>query len=411
MVKTTSHQQIVKEGVYNDMQELFTPIFHSLVSHKHNACYTEHDMFNMALGVAAMNEFVGSAFNKIRGKDTKIEVDLPFWEHLDNKTNQTYQNTSVPTPHWFFKRLELYSKEYLVKLGTDMVNATIQRCKEVGMLKEPVDIAIDGHKRPCHSKNKTLLIRGKPKGGTSKMEAYTSAQIVNDVRMTLAVISRTEEVSRADAVRQIIKIIRSLNIQIRRFILDSGYYSVEILKILRDESIPYIMMVKRFKPIKERIAAYHNGTCKQTFSYTLESTQDRERIKLLIVKRKDADKHKEIADKYIVLAYRGCRRRIEDIIADIPEEYRSRWGIETGFRNMGFMRAKTRSMIPGVRWFLFMFSAALANFWMFANYAAASTQRGIITTTITIELFKEYLLQKIVDIFDKAAVQVPDVPH
>ena len=393
------------------MHELFAPIFYPLVSHRHNARYTEHDMFNMILSVAAMNEFVGPAFNKMRGKDTEIEVDLPFWEHLNNKIHQTYQNTDVPTPHWLFKRFGLYSKEYLVKLGTDMLNATIQHCKEVGMLREPVDIAIDGHKRPCHSKNKTLLIGGKPKGGTSKMEAYTAAQIVNDVRMTLAVIARTEKVSRADAVRQIIKRIRSLNIQIRRFILDRGYYSVEVLKILREEGIPYVMMAKRFKPIKERIVAYHNGTGKQTFSYTIKSTQGHERIRLLIVKRKDADEHEEITDKYIVLAYRGCRRRIEDIIADIPEEYRSRWGIETGFRNIGFMRAKTRSMIPGVRWFLFMFSAALANFWMFANYAAASTQRGIITPTITIEFFKARLLQKLVSIFYKTAVQVPDVPH
>ena len=220
MIIRTSHQQIVKEGVYNDMLELFAPIFYHLVSHKHNARYTEQDMFNMLLAVAVMNRFIGPAFNKIRGKDTKIEVDLPFWEHLNNLVCQTYQNKSVPTPHWLFKRLELYAKEYLSELGTNLLNVSIQRCIEVGMFQEAVDIAIDSTKKPCHSKNKTLLIGGKPKGGTSKMETYTTAQIVSDVRMTLATIARTEEIGRADAVRQIIKIIRSLNIQIRKFILD-----------------------------------------------------------------------------------------------------------------------------------------------------------------------------------------------
>ena len=393
------------------MHELFAPIFHQLVSHKHNARYTEHDMFNMMLSVAVMNQFVGPAFDIMRGKDTEIEVDLPFWEHLNNKIKQTHQNTNVPTPHWFFKRLELYSKEYLVKLGTDLLNVTIQRCKEVGMFKEAVDVSIDGIKSPCHSKDQTYLIGSKPKGGTSKMEAYTTAQIVSDVRMTLATIARTDEVGRADAVRLIIKIIRILNIPIRKFILDSGYYTVEVLKVLREEGIPYIMMAKRSKPIKKRIVEYHNGTGKQIFSHTIKSTHGHERVRLLIVKRKDADKHEEIADKYIVLAYWRCRKRIEDIISSIPEEYRTRWGIETGYRNIRFMRAKTRSMIPGVRWFLFMFSAALANFWMFANYAAASTQRGIITPTIKIEFFKARLLQKIVSIFYKTAVQIPDVPH
>ena len=72
-------------------------------------------------------------------------------------------------------------------------------------------------------------------------------------------------------------------------------------------------------------------------------------------------------------------RRVKDIISDIPEEYRKRWGIETGYRNIGFMRAKTRSMIPGVRQLLFLFSAAVANLWTLANYVAAGAKDGIIT--------------------------------
>ena len=101
----------------------------------------------------------------------------------------------------------------------------------------------------------------------------------------------------------------------------------------------------------------------------------------------------------MVLAYRSRRKKVKDIIADIPEKYRKCWGIETGYRNIGFMHAETRSMIPGVRQLLFLFSTAVANLWTLANYGAAGTKDGIITPTITIEFFKTRLLKKIGEVY------------
>ena len=152
------------------------------------------------------------------------------------------------------------------------------------------------------------------------------------------------------------------------------------------------MMVKKSKPIQRLVKDYHDGIGKQTVQYTVKSKNGSERIRLLIVKRRDADSYKKITGKYVVLAYRSRRRRVKDVIDDIPEEYRKRWGIETGYCNIGFMRAKTRSMIPGVRQLLFLFSAAGANLWTLANYGVADAKDGIITPTITIEFFKTHPL-------------------
>ena len=63
MIVKTSHRCVVKEGVYKDVKQLFTPIFSTLVSQKHNALYTGLDMLNMTLSVAAMNKFVSPAYN------------------------------------------------------------------------------------------------------------------------------------------------------------------------------------------------------------------------------------------------------------------------------------------------------------------------------------------------------------
>ena len=405
----TSHQLIVKEGVYNDMKQLLTPMFSTLASHKHNARYTGLDMFNMTLGVAVMNQFVSPAYNSMRNSDTKVEIKDPIWEGLESSVYETSINTNIPTPHWLFNRLKQYPPEHLFEQGSRMVIATVQRCIKAGMLKKAVTVAIDGHNIPCHSNNEEFTIKSKPKGGTSKMEAYATIQIVDDVRLTLTTLSHTKDDDNAGLVRRAIENIRDLNVNAKKLLLDRGYYSVNVLKVLHKMHMPYIMMVKKSKPIQRLVKDYHNGVGKQTVQYTVKSKNGSERIRLLIVKRKDADSHKKITDKYVVLAYRSRRKKVKDIIADIPEEYRKRWGIETGYRNIGFMRAKTRSMIPGVRQLLFLFSAAVCNLWMLANYVAAGVKDGIITPTITIEFFKTRLLQ-IISMIYKIVIRMPKAP-
>ena len=83
MIIKTSHQLIVKEGVYKDARQLFTPMFSTLASQKHNALYTGLDMLNMTLSVAAMNTFVSPAYNSVRNSDTKVEIKDPIWEGLE----------------------------------------------------------------------------------------------------------------------------------------------------------------------------------------------------------------------------------------------------------------------------------------------------------------------------------------
>ena len=137
MLIKTSHQLIVKEGVYKDARQLFTPMFSTLASQKHNARYTGLDMLNMTLSVAAMNTFVSPAYNSVRNSDTKVEIEDPIWEGLESGEHDTSINTNIPTPHWLFNRLEQYSQEHLFEQGDQMVIATVQRCMDAGMLKKP----------------------------------------------------------------------------------------------------------------------------------------------------------------------------------------------------------------------------------------------------------------------------------
>ncbi len=58
----------------------------------------------------------------------------------------------------------------------------------------------------------------------------------------------------------------------------------------------------------------------------------------------------------------------EAVIEQMPEEYRSRWGIETGFRVIKGIMGKTCSNSPAVRLLLFYMSVILYNLWRTAVF-------------------------------------------
>lgn len=54
-------------------------------------------------------------------------------------------------------------------------------------------------------------------------------------------------------------------------------------------------------------------------------------------------------------------------IRNLPGEYRKRWGIETGYRDIERVRAKTTSSNNSIRVLYFMYSLLLYNAWLLAN--------------------------------------------
>ena len=68
----------------------------------------------------------------------------------------------------------------------------------------------------------------------------------------------------------------------------------------------------------------------------------------------------------------GRRRRS----ANIPGEYRGRWGIETGYRVAKQVRPSTSSRNPSVRLVLFYFTMILYNVWAISNRIAGGGSSG-----------------------------------
>jgi hypothetical protein len=83
--------------------------------------------------------------------------------------------------------------------------------------------------------------------------------------------------------------------------------------------------------------------------------------------REKAEKSQRLYDRYLTFATNISKPRAGQFSILIPQEYRRRWGIETGFRVQGTIEAKTTSKNHVLRLLYHMYSVVLYNIWQYAN--------------------------------------------
>ena len=89
-------------------------------------------------------------------------------------------------------------------------------------------------------------------------------------------------------------------------------------------------------------------------------------------------------------------------ISQIPEEYRKRWGIETGYACIGKFRPRTCSRNHSIRFLYFLYPLILFNAWIIANCMLRNNYSINNTNPIiTIEILKCIFGIIIVDSFRK----------
>ena len=76
--------------------------------------------------------------------------------------------------------------------------------------------------------------------------------------------------------------------------------------------------------------------------------------------------------KLIPFATNVEARNAMSLVAEIPKEYRRRWGIETSFRKVKEVYGMTLSPSPAIRLAYFMVAMVLYNLWQAVNMALAA---------------------------------------
>jgi len=231
--------------------------------------------------------------------------------------------------------------------------------------KRGYNIAIDLTLIPYHGQpyqDKKEIMRGAPKSGTTHFHGYATVSIVHDNRrfvVALRFVEYGEEM--ADIVRWLIKRVKSLEIRIRRVFLDKGFCSKPVFKVLNQHKLGYVIPI----PVRGKsggVRCLFEGKSRKT-TYTFHSPKHGAyTVQTIVVKRYSKGRYGRHTSKWFAYAVAGLPAGI--LPAQVFELYRQRFGIETSYRQMNQVRARTSTRNPVIRLLLVGLAFVLFNLYI-----------------------------------------------
>jgi hypothetical protein len=150
---------------------------------------------------------------------------------------------------------------------------------------------------------------------------------------------------------------------------------VDVVNVLRRHRVRFLMPAVKNDRVKEAIEGYDEGCDRggillppSLTRFTMKNAgEQKASFNLLIYRKEDAKAGDPVHKRYIAFATNMSYEEAKAAFDEIPEEYRKRWGIETGFRVQDNVQAKTTSMNYTIRTVYLMLSIFLYNLWVLAN--------------------------------------------
>lgn len=237
------------------------------------------------------------------------------------------------------------------------------------LLKSKLPVAIDLTELPYHgqhAEDDPFVRRGRAKSGTTHFHVFATLYVVKkNRRYTLAIALMRQTEKAQDVVTRLLTRGRQVSLRIKRLYLDRGFDNNGLVAYLKQQPFPTIIpLVIRGKKGGSR--ALLVGRKSYTTTYERSSTiYGQEPLPLYIVCKYSKGKYKRngvFRFAYIVI---GALKRQP---AQIAEEYRRRFGIETSYRLMNTVRARTTCKIAAFRLFLVALAFLWLNLWQYIKW-------------------------------------------
>lgn len=212
----------------------------------------------------------------------------------------------------------------------------------------PYDVAIDLVELSYYGKphrHVQEVRRGPAKAGTTYFHSYATIAVVHDdQRYELALTFVWAKESLTEVVLRLLKHVRLLGLRVRCAYLDKGFSRSDIFRLLRRHRIPYIIPV----PLRgQGLQALCHGQRSYQTRYTFNAgTAETYTTDIVLVRRYRAGRRGRHGVDWLVYAvYRTGRCEPHQVHV----LYSWRFGIESGYRQMHQVRARTTSRHPGLR--------------------------------------------------------------
>lgn len=258
----------------------------------------------------------------------------------------------------------------------EQLNAALAHTLPPGLDRRPWEVAADLKLIPYygepHPGGENFLLRGRAREGTTTFFGYASLYLIRKHhRYTLAVVAVRRGEGPAGVLERLWTYARRLGLRLRCLYLDRGFYSVAVLRWLKERDLPFVLAApKRGKQGGIRGLIERKGP--GVWPYTVHSPAEGAiRVQVAVVgKYRQGRWGKRGRDRYAFVIH-----RFPFALSGLWERYRRRFGIESAHRVWEQARARTASRRAGLRLLLVGIAVLLHNLWVFLKWTAVSRPR------------------------------------
>jgi Transposase DDE domain len=228
--------------------------------------------------------------------------------------------------------------------------------------KTAYELAIDLTLIPYHGQpavSEAELLRQAPKNGTTHFHGYATVALVHQQQRYVVAFCFVEAGTKmAVLVRTLLTRVQNLGIRTKLVLLDKGFYAGAVFRTLARRGLSYIVPARlgQTHRLFQRRGSYrttHRLAHAQGGAYL---------VALVVVKRFQRGKKGKRKAVWLGYCVGGWPRHLS--FAQVRARYRQRFGIETSFRQMNQVRARTSTRSPVLRLLYFGLALILVNWYL-----------------------------------------------
>jgi len=268
-----------------------------------------------------------------------------YAEGMSNVSNKIRAGTpNADTALMYFKSIDRYELQSVVSL---VLGEQVEELKRKGLLKRPVPIAFDWHDQMFYGDHDTDMVSGtRPRDGSSYAYQYLTASILVDgKRLTVVLTPIRSREHIVEYVKDALNRIRVMGVRVRYLLFDGGFSCLELPSWLGENGYAYVIHFTP-NPVTKRMDLRDGGAA----SYPSDRP-----FKLVRVD----DRETKIS--YLFATNMTCRPK------RLLRRYKTRWGVETTYREHNLFLPKTKSKNYTVRLLYYAAAVCIYNAWCILN--------------------------------------------
>lgn len=249
--------------------------------------------------------------------------------------------------------------------------------------RRPQPIAIDLFLVPYHGQHlhdPDEIYRSQPRSGTSHFHAYATAYVIRKgQRFTLGLTSVRRGEALKVVVQRLLQQLSRIGVKPRYLLVDRGFWSVDVIRYLQAARVPFLMPVvfrgrKADDPRGPSATRVFQARTRSGWArYTITTDKKRKATVLICIKcrnrRGERGRHGREA---LVYGYWGLK---PSSYQWVKETYRTRFAIETSYRQLHQARIRTCTRDPLLRFLYVAIALVLRNVWVWLHWEILSHPR------------------------------------